>query len=267
MSPPIRRGFVLIEVLLVLIVSSIVVVALLGGLVAIVRGLQPQSVVIRGETMPLAPTFGAFPSAIRLHEAFSERLAAARAVYVFGGKHLSIPANAAAAQLAPLRAQALPVITDFSAGLPMDARSFYDTYAGALGEGEAASAPEDFSIVVVGPADGALAVTCLVQERRAETSISDGAVAVPFVTHEVKLWELGSDERLRYAFAERPSQTSGVFVGAVHTWLRYRTAAAEAEEGPACVVFPDPWVYAGARGAADDLPAFSRFSYFLPVSP
>jgi hypothetical protein len=260
-------GFVLIEVVIVLIVSSLVVVALLGGLVAIVRGLQPQNVAIRGEILPVAPTFGAFPSAIRLHETFSKHAASARAMYVLGGKHLSIPAGASATQQGPLRAQALPRLTDFSAGLPMDAKSFYDAYANTLGDAEPTWSPDDFSVVIVEPANGALAVTCLVQVRRTDATVSDGTSATQFTTREVKLWELGNDETQRYAFVERPGQTSHVFVGAVHTWMRYGVASAQQEEGPSCVVFPDPWVYAGARGGADDLPAFSRFSYFLPVSP
>jgi len=261
------RGFVLIEVLIVLLISSVVVAAILGGLVALVRGLQPQDIVVNGEALPVAPTFGAFPSAVRLHEAFSNHVSAARATYVFGGRHLSIPANAPAAQLAPLKIQALPQIADFTAGLPMDAKSFYDTYADVLGDTEAAPNADDFSIIVIEPGDTGLTVGCLVQVRRTDVGISDGNARTDYTTREVKLWEPGTAEPLRYAYAERHGQTDPVFIGAVHTWMRFQLSPAQREEGPACVVFPDPWVYSGSRGQADDLPAFSRFSYFLAVSP
>jgi prepilin-type N-terminal cleavage/methylation domain-containing protein len=262
-----RNGFVLVEVLVVLIISSIVVVALLGGMVAIVRGLQPQRVEVRGETLPIAPTFGGFPSALAVHEALSSQVASARAIYVFGGKHLSLPAIAPAAQMLPLRAQALPHISDFSPGLPMNAKSFYDTYAASLGDVEATASPDDFSVLIVGENENTLGVTCFVQVRRGEATIPDGATSTAFTTREVKLWHAGADQPLRYAFAERPSHTGQVFVGAVHTWMRYGIVTSDQEEGPSCVIFPDPWIYAGARGGADDLPAFSRFSYFLSNSP
>lgn len=258
------RGFVLAEVILVLVISAIVTTALLAGLIALVRGLQPQSVKVQGENLPIAPTFGSFPSAVRLHQALTDRAAVARAVYVFGGRHLSIPTDAPPAQLRPLVAQALPALTDFSAGLPLDAKAFYDLYRTALGEQQTQSATDDYSVVVVGPSSTGLAVTCFVQVHRSDVAITDGVDVTPFTVREVKLWDV-DDGILRYVFAERPTQAR-VFVGAIHTWMRYRLNAV-AEEGPACVVFPDPWVYAGARGQPDDIPAFSRFSYFFAVSP
>lgn len=259
------RGFILAEVIIVLVISSIVIVALLAGLIALIRGLQPQGVRVQGETLPIAPTFGSFPAAVRLHQRLTDRVARSRAVYVFGGRHLSIPADAAPAEMRPLRIQALPTITDFTPGLPMDAKEFYDLYSTALGELESNSTPEDFSIAVIGPAAEAFGITCLAQVRRTDVSISDGAEAIPFIIREVRLWD-AEDGALRYAYAERPGQSAGVFVGVIHTWMRYR-ADAVSEEGPACVVFPDPWIYGGHRGRSDDIPAFSRFSYFLAVSP
>jgi hypothetical protein len=259
------RGFVLAEIIIVLAISSIVVLALLAGLIALIRGLQPQNVTLRGETLPIAPTFGAFPSAVRLHQAFADRMSTARAIYVFGGQHISIPSNAPAAAMRPLQAQSLPTISDFSPGLPMEAKSFYDSYGAALGDQEASSSSQDFSVAIVGPSGNALALTCLVQVRRTDLTVSDGSTATPFIVREVKLWDIETGA-YRYVFAERPAQVAQLFVGAVHTWMRYRTNAS-GEEGPACVVFPDPWIYAGSRGRSDDVPPFSRFSYFLAVSP
>ncbi len=258
------RGFVLAEVIIVLVISSVVVVTLLAGMIALVRGLQPQSVKLAGESLPVAPTFGAFPSAVRLHQTLSDRVASARAVYVFGGRHLSLPADAPPAVMKPLKLQGLPPLPDCPLGLPMDAKSFYDLYAAALGDQESGSGQEDFTLAVIGPANGTLGVTCLVQVRRKDLSVSDGSAAVPFIVRDVRLWDIDSGMQ-RYAFAERSPAGASVFVGAVHTWMRYRLNTA-GEEGPACVVFPDPWIYGGSRGQAGDIPPFSRFSYFLAVS-
>ncbi len=260
-----RRGFMLAEVIIVLAISSIVLFAALGALIALVRGLQPPRVTLHGETLPIAPTFGSFPSAVRLHQTLTDRVATARAIYVFGGRHLSIPADDPAAQMPPLKAQALPSIADFSPGLPLDAKRFYDLYAAALGDAENKRSPEDFSVVVIGPNAGSLAITCCVQVRRTDISISDGAASTPFVVREVRLADIDGTSQ-RYVYAERSAQSRHVFIGAVHTWLRYKLNAV-GEEGPTCVAFPDPWVYGGARGRTDDIPPFSRFSYFLAVSP
>ena len=260
-----QSGFVLAEVIIVLAISSVVLFALLAALIGVIRALQPQQVVIAGERLPIAPTFGSFPSAVRLHQTFTDRVATARATYIFGGRHLSIPADSPAAQQRPLKAQKLPVITDFSAGLPLDAKSFADLYASALGEPETGGSPDDFSVAVIGSTGAALAVTCWVQVRRTDVSISDGSESVPYIVRDVQLWDQDGTTQ-RYAYAEHPAQSATIFTGAVHTWLRYKTNS-HAEEGPACAIFPDPWIYGGSRGRADDIPPFSRFSYFLAVSP
>ena len=70
-------GFVLTEVIVVLIISSVVVVALLAGLIALIRGLQPQNVRLGGESLPVAPTFGAFQG---------ERSDSSYNLYPFGGE-------------------------------------------------------------------------------------------------------------------------------------------------------------------------------------
>lgn len=259
------RGFTLGEVMVVLVIASLVIAMLLSGLIALVRGLQPAAVKLGGETLPMAPTIGSFPSAVRLHQTFSDRVSSARAVYVLGGRHLSIPAGEPVTQQLPLKLRGLPTI-DLSAGLPMDARGFYERYTAALGEQADGGSADDFSVVVVGAESGALRVTCFVQSRRTTVSASDGEKMIPYVVREVCLWDVDGTTQ-RYAFAERPASSAAIFVGAVHTWLRYGGHGAVSEEGPACLIFPDPWVYAGSRGRSDDLPPFSRFSYFLAVSP
>ncbi|HVU32640.1 MAG TPA: hypothetical protein VHE61_04350 [Opitutaceae bacterium] len=260
--PP--RGFLLSEIIVVLVLSGIVIGALLAGLVALVRGMQPQTVTLHGETLAIAPTFGAFTSAVRLHQAFTDRASAARAIYVFGGRHLSIPPGSPAALVQPLRISALPAIDTPALDLPMSAASFYERYHDSLGEQDAACSPDDFSIVVVGPAAAGLAVTCLVQSRRTDAAVTDGAETRTYAVRDVRLWDLDQG-MFRYAFAEPIVRAPGAFTGAVHTWYRHDLAGT-AEEGPGCVIFPDPWLYAGARGRSADVPPFSRFSYFLPVS-
>lgn len=259
-----RRAYILAELIIAMILATLVTTALLAGLVALVHALQPPEFVVGGERLPIAPTFGAFPSAVRLHQSLTSHLADARAVYVFGGRHISLPAGAPPTSVLPLRSRALPAISDFSPGLPMDSKTFYDRYASKLGPFEANGDAEDFTVLVIGTHGSAIATTCLVQVRRHDATLSDGASAAPVVVHEVQLWDdVGAQ---RYAFGERPDASRGVFVGAVHTWLRYNAGAAGAEEGPVCAIFPDPWIYGGRRQQPDDVPAFSRFSYLIPVS-
>jgi prepilin-type N-terminal cleavage/methylation domain-containing protein len=258
-------GFTLLEVMISVTLLSVLLSGVLFGVIALIKALVPPRVQLNGEVLAVAPSYAPFPLAVRLHQTLTDRVGQARAVYVLGGRHLSLPATAPAASLRPLAVAALPSITDFTPGLPLDAKSFYDLYATQLGPVDGAASADDFTVIVVGPDNGALALTCMVQVKKTDVTLSDGTDSTQFVVRQVRLSELGQPEQ-SYAFAERPSQTAGIFVGAMHTWLRYQQNRA-AEEGPTCVVFPDPWVYGGARGLADDIPPFSRFAYFFAVSP
>ncbi len=258
-------GFTLFEMLVVLLGIGLVVGLVMTGLVAVVRGLVPPQIVLNGETLSVAPAYAPFSPAVDLHQTLADRIGSARAVYVLGGRHLSLAVDARAAQQMPLAATTLPTITDFTSGLPLDAKSFYEQYAAQLGPMNPGAHAEDFSVVVVGPHNGALAVTCFVQVVRTTQTLTDGYETDNYVVREVQLADVGGSTA-RYVFAERPERIKGLFVGAVHSWYRYSEAAGQYEEGPASLVFPDPWLYAGARGNADDVPPFSRFVYFIPVS-
>ena len=258
------RGFLLTEVVLGLLVSGIVFSALAAGLVALMRSLQPARITINGEALPVAPAFGAFPAAVRVHQTLITQLVSARAVYVFGGRHLSIPTDAPPNRMKPLSLAGLPKIADLTSGLPLDAETFYERYAASLGELVATPTPDDFTVLVIGDDGARLAPTCVVQVRRTDAAVTDGGSMTKYVVRNVVLWYRGGTER--YVFAERPLQSAGVFIGAVHTWMRFGLDPAELEEGPACVVFPDPWLFAGSRIMGGDEPPFSRFVYLLPVS-
>ena len=261
----VSKGFTLAEMLLVLMGVGLATGLLVSGFVSLARGLVPSQVMLNGEIVSVAPSFAPFSPAVELHRLFADHLGSARAVYVLGGRHLALPSDALAARQKPLSANALPVITDFASGLPLDAYRFYEIYANQLGTVNALAHDEDFSVVIVGPHNGALAVTCFVQVVRAFQSLSDGQETEDFVVREVRLWSI-DNETARYVFAERPERITGIFVGAAHSWFRYNEADGQYEEGPTSVVFPDPWLYAGSRGNSDDVPAFSRFAYFIPIS-
>jgi hypothetical protein len=51
----------------------------------------------------------------------------------------------------------------------------------------------------------------------------------------------------------------------MHTWHRLNESMGVFEEGPACVVFPDPWRFGGDLESAAGEAPFSRFTYLLPV--
>ena len=125
-----------------------------------------RAVSIGGVELPIAPSPAAFASSVKLHSLFIERLRAASAVYVLGGEQQSLPATASRRLAAPLAAQRLPDLGAFTAGLPMDSYGFYQAYASQLGALEPLKpSTTDFSVLIVGPFEGKLKVTALIQVR------------------------------------------------------------------------------------------------------
>jgi len=259
-------GFTLAEIAITLCLFGLVVGSVLMAWVVLLRAMTPAQIRLGGVDLPIAPSFAPVPSAVGLHANMARRVGEARAVYVFGGRHLSLPTDALAAQIKPLAFAALPEIQTFAV-LPKDSRSFYNAYTAQLGGQDISAGAEDFSVVVIGPHESRLAVTCAIQVRREQRSVSDGVLMRNYVVSKVSLWDITEGAK-SYSFADYAERVQGIFFGAVHTWYRYSEAdAGTYEEGPTSVVFPDPWLYAGARGRADDIAAFSRFTYQLSVSP
>jgi hypothetical protein len=225
--------------------------------------LPGRAALVGGVVLSIAPSLPAFADAVRVHTVFIQRIQAARAVYVFGGSHQGIPANASRRSLAPLSIQGLPMIDTSSTGLPTDAFAFLEAYSSRLGTAEVAYDPADFTVVVLGVIGGTVKVTSLVQVRTSRVSLADGASSGDYVQRTVELYDI-SGESLNYSFLEKAALAAEEAVGAHHFWYRYSEGRV-AEEGPCVVTFPDPWSWSQVS-LSSPMPALSRFVYCLPVS-
>lgn len=272
---PRSDAFTLPELIVGVLVSGSTLAFGVGIVLAAQRSLPGRYVEIHGVNLAIAPSPGVFADAVRLHGQLMERVNSARAVYVFGGDHVGLPAAAAPRNGGALQLSTLPRLNLSQPGaLPSDAWGFYQKHRSALGPTEASPQPEDFSAIVIGAIAGQLDVTALVQVRSEEAIVGTGPDEEHFIRREVRLWDAGVGV-LEYRFVERRGTAALAEVGAQHFWYRYSEPAAVAEEGATLAVFPDPWLYGGsssgdvvtAGGVSAELPPFSRFSYFLGVDP
>ncbi|HEY9155439.1 MAG TPA: prepilin-type N-terminal cleavage/methylation domain-containing protein [Opitutaceae bacterium] len=256
------NGFTLPELIVGLMLLTFFALISVRTVIAAHRFLPGRTVEVSGVDLPIAPSISAFTAAVHLHSVFTERLRQARAVYVFGGSHQGIASTASRCAVAPLALRGLPEIDDFPAGLPLDTLAFHQAYASQLGSGETAPARDDFTVVIVGAVNGALKVTALAQVRSSNVVLHDGSSSENFVRRTVDLYDISGESR-NYSFLERAELAKESAVGAHHFWYRYAEGRV-AEEGPATVIFPDPWPWArAASGPA--MPAVSRFVYCVCV--
>lgn len=252
-------GFSLAELLLVCLLGGLVGGLVLGLLLVVQRGLLPQRLSHNGESLAQAPCFEPLPAALALHAEFRTQLSRGTAAYVFGGAVGGATEDWKGGRV--LAATGLPELVNLERGLPADSGSFAEIYGQELGAFESGQGAEDFSVVVLGRGRGAPRAHCLVQCRSKRFEREHGEV---WTRREVRLWAEGGLE-LTYVFAEPVA--AGLFCGALHSWYTPQTLGARGEEGPATLVFPDPWVFSGARSETGGDPAGSRFTYFLPLHP
>ncbi|MFA5264343.1 MAG: hypothetical protein WC378_10985 [Opitutaceae bacterium] len=265
MKHPIRAGwkaFTLVETLLCCLLIALLLGALLSGLLFLQRTLMPPRMLVGGAILPVAPSYVPFPAAVKLQERLIAHLDGSIATYVFGGGHSGLAEVPPRVVTQPLQATALPSIGSFSSGLPQDSANFQRLYAAELGGMRSDASLSEFSVVTIGAHDGALAVTCLVQCRSSEVRpAGDSRLWRRF---EVSLCDIDGSA-LSYEFLERPGTERSYCAGVMHTWHRLNEAMGVFEEGPACVVFPDPWRFGGDLESSAGEATFSRFTYLLPV--
>lgn len=261
------QGYTVAEIIVVVGLLGLIALLAIGTIIAAKQLTPGRALQVGAETLALAPSPSAFADAVRLQSVFSDRISGATAIYVFGGSHQGLPAGASRLGDAPLSRRSLPEIAGFPKGLPLDAHDFYTVYEAKLGIKEDVSGPADFTVLTVGPVDGQLAVTSMLQVRGANIPVLDGGSERIYARREAELYDI-SGEKLAYAFLENGELANLDAVGARHFWLRYSEGRV-AEEAPALVVLPDPSLYAGEPAAVKSAPtsAFSRFTYFLAVSP
>lgn len=261
-----HSGFTIAEVVVGVMLLGSFLLMCVGVVRAAKRALPGAEVSLGGETLPIAPSPGAFASAVKLHGVFLERLASARAVYVLGGTHQGLPAGASRLSGAPLAAEGLPTIPSFSPGLPTDAYGFYQLYSAHLGATATASAPSDFSVLIVGPWNGRLGLTALVQVRERRLVAGDQESSEVWIRRDTVLYDISGDGEA-LSFVEKEGVAAAEAVGARHFWHRYEEGRV-ADEGAVVAVFPDPWLYVGTRTTnREQIPPYSRFTYVLAVTP
>ncbi len=252
-------GFSLPELILGSLLAALLGAVLLALLLVVQRALVPQRVLSARGTVAQAPCFEVLPAALALHEAFRQQLARASAVYVLGG--VVSQAGAAWSPARALSRRTLPDLGVLAHGLSGDSAAFARAYAEMLGPVDLQAGAEDFTVVVVGRGTERPGVLCLVQ-CRSQSVQEEGSG--DWLLREVRLW-LSDASELSYSFVERPG--SGLFCGAVHSVYRASTDAESIEEGPATLVFPDPWLFAVSQEGDSTRQPGSRFSYFIPVHP
>lgn len=255
-----QQGFTLPELIVAVLILSGFLLVSVSAVTAGKRLLPGREVQIRNERLPLAPSPAAFADAVALNAELMAHIARSRAVYVFGGAHVGLPVGASRVNQGPLSVAALPSLeirTDET--LPLDAQQFYTAHRSSLGHTETNPEAGDFSVLVLGPEERRLVVTALLQVRQS-VILPDGA-ADRLTRCEATLYT--RQHTYRYAFAEHADTRSVSRVGARHHWFRYEEGRV-AEEGPALVIVPDPFLNAGSD---ETIPPFSRFVYFLPLSP
>ena len=236
------RGFTLFEALIALVLSTVVIGGTLLFFTAIARASIPREV----NGLKVAPSLGVLRDAIFVNQTFAQRVGESKAVYVFGGLHRGIAAVSVEANVRPLDRVDLPVITNFTAGLPTSAYAFYQAYQAQLGAQAADPVnTADYTVLVIGPSpapSGALAVTCMLQVRRTEFD-GDGET---WSKYETVLTDTGSSS-YQFAIPLTNDPPGGRSVGALHTWHRYQSGVV-AEEGPTVVALPDPHLLSGRSG-------------------
>lgn len=261
-------GFTLPELIVGVLVFGLAAFMVLGVLLAVRRNLPGRDARVGDETLAIAPSPAVFGEAVRLHGQLLQRLTTARAVYVFGGTHRGLPEGASRLGGKPLALSALPTL-DLSApaALTTDAWGFYQAHQAELGRMVENPNPDDFTVVVVGPLGARLAATAVVQVRTVTVDAGTEGDPERFTRREATLYDASGDV-FDYVYVERPDVSRVAAVGASHFWHRYAEARV-AEEGPVLAVFPDPSLYAGARGgeSSGEIPPFSRFAYVMAVNP
>jgi len=258
-----RAAFTIPELIAGIVLTTFFALMTIRIVIAAKQLLPGRATTVAGVVIPIAPSVPSFADAVRLHSVFIKRLHGTRAAYVFGGEHEGIPATASRCSLAPLNMQSVPLITDVSRGLPMDAYAFREIYSLQLGAQETKANAQDFTVLLVGALNGALQATTLIQVRSVNISLKDGASSEDLIRREVDLYDV-TEGQLSYIFLEKAGLAAEAAVGARHFWYRYAEGKI-AEEGPAVVVFPDPWLWS-QPDANSDLPSLSRFVYCLPIS-
>jgi hypothetical protein len=271
-----NAGFSIVEALGCIVVSALIMGALTYGMGGLYSQQTHPAVAYNGNTYNQAPSFDDFGQAISLHSAFSNAVDAADSIVVLGG------------------ARSHPVF-DPTGPSSVLSESFIDTSLAAAAGGDGFKAysswdqrqinssqfssylttnpdPADFTILTI---QGLSQITSITQQRRYTAVINGQNLALYEVTHQTIDWSSGSPVLTPNALTgNTPTYTYRFYFtaaedvwsmppGATHYWYRSDTAWDRDQEGPARVIFADPYSLAGQDPGSPISPV-SRFIYFLP---
>ena len=269
-------GFSIVEAIGTLVVSALVMGALTYGMGGLFSQQANPAVTYNGAAYTRAPSFDDFHQAIDLHTALSVAVDAADNIIVLGGtrSHPAFDPTGPSSALAENFADTALAAAAGEAGSKLfsswDQRqinsSQFSSYLTSNPD------PADFTILTV---QGLSQITSVTHQRRRTAVIDGRSLALYEVTHQTVDWRSGSpvltansvtgttptySYRFYYALAE---DVWSMPPGATHYWYRADAAWDRDQEGPARVVFADPFALAG-QDSGSSLSPVSRFVYFLP---
>jgi hypothetical protein len=269
-------GFSIVEAIGTLVVSAFVMAALTYGMGSLFSQQARPTATYNGEVYARAPSFDDFHQAVDLHAAFSGAVDAADNIIVLGGtrSHPAFdptgPSSALSESFADTSLAAAADTDGFKAYSSWDQKqinsSQFSSYLTANPD------PADFTILTV---QGLSQITSITHQRRYTAVINGQSLALYEVTHQTVDWSSGSPVltpnvttgstptytyRFYYTAAE---DVWSMPPGATHYWYRADSTWDRDQEGPARIVFADPFALAG-QDSVSSLSPVSRFVYFLP---
>ena len=268
-------GFSIVEAIGALVVSALVMGALTYGMGGLFSQQSHPTVTYNDEVYARAPSFDDFHQAIDLHAAFSNAVDAADNVVVLGGtrSHPAFdptgPSSALAESFLDASLVAVAGGDGFRAFSSWDQRQINSSqFASYL---TTSPDPADFTILTV---QGLSQITSITQQRRYTATINGQNVSLYEVTHQAIDWSSGFPVLTPSATGTGPTYAYRFYYtasedvwsmppGATHYWYRADSTWNRDQEGPARIVFADPYTLAG-QDSGSPISPLSRFIYFLP---
>jgi hypothetical protein len=271
-----REGFTLVEAIAGMVLFTLMMAALTYGTATLFKSQSQPSVAYNGQIYALAPSFGEFNKAVTFHQNFVQAMDQADSILVLGGQrsHPTLdpvgPSSALNEGFADTTLAAASGSDAFQGFASWDQREInatqFDPYLTTSPD------PADFTILTV---QGQSRITSITQHRRYTATINSVNVVLYEATYQMIDWSSGapvfvpnpatgttptSSYRIYYAANEDTWQQPP---GATHFWYRTDPAWDRDQEGPARVIFADPFVLAG-QDAQAQVTSVSQFAYFVP---
>lgn len=272
-----NRAFTLFEAILALTITVIMATGLVALLFSQHKEALPQvysyTSAYGTNDYALIPSGAQFRRAAVLVSRLQDSIDSASAVFVLGGFRSTPSTDESAGRLAPLTAGCLikTVTSITSSKIPQTSYDLRTNFLSSVSgvTYETSSDASDFTIITI---SGLNTVSSITQVRRYSPSSVNGESVVLYevvydddlTSSRIESADSANQNRFSYRIA-LPSQEDANWTlrpGAMHYWFRHDTTWTRYEEAPARVIFPDPFLLAGASSQGDTVP-FSRLIFFL----